>query len=348
MNKTSEPCTKSSRHFCPKAILALMLLLSTGSTSRAQYFFAEYHHAPLLLNPANTGRFAGDYRIGGSFRNESTALSTNVKGHFFADYCPRIASLPEHDRLAIGLSGYFDKDNFNGIKNNGVSLSMAYHKALDRAGQSHLIAGFQAGINRRKLNPPNLIFESQIFNWLNYGFFGFSDPLLVQPFDVSYADLNVGLAYQRWLQGKHLFNIGISILHINQPGQTFGNGQFGLSTDWGLQTGIEAVLNERAKLIAHGNLNTTFKAKRLNNLALGCLYQTRINESRYFLSAGTVFRKTSLQGSALAPALGLKFNRMDLQLLYSMPLAKRSTAARGAMELGLVFSGKKTGRKPKK
>ncbi len=331
-----------------KSIITLAIFLAIAPATRAQCFFSEYHNAPLLLNPANTGRFMGDYRIGGNFRRESTFLSTNVKSTFFVDYCPRIASLPENDRLAIGLSGYFDKDNFNGISNNSVFLSVAYHKSLDREGLTHLIAGFQAGLNRRRLTPPNLITESQIFNWLNYGFLGLSDPFLAQPFDVSYADLNAGLVYQRWIKGKHLFNIGLSILHINQPNQVFSKGQFSLSADLGAQTGIEAAVNERSKLIANCNFNTNLKQKRLNNLALGCMYQTRINDSRYFMSAGAIYRKTSLQGSALAPALGLKFNRMTLQLLYSMPLAKRSTAARGAMELGLVFSGRKTGNNAKK
>jgi type IX secretion system PorP/SprF family membrane protein len=330
-----------------KTIIALAFFGATAPATMAQHFFSEYHNAPLLLNPANTGRIAGDYRMGGSFRSEATALSTNVKGNFFADYSPRIASLPDNDRLAIGLAGYFDKDNFNGISNNSVFLSVAYHKSLDREGLTHLIAGFQAGLSHRKFTPPNLITESQIFNWLNYGFFGFSDPLLAQPFDVSYADLNAGLVYQRWIKGRHLFNIGLSVLHINQPSQVLSKGQFSLSTDLGAQTGIEAVVNDRSKVIAHCNLNTSLKQKRLNNLVLGCMYQTRINDSRYFMSAGATYRKTSLQGSAVAPALGLKFNRMALQLLYSVPLAKRSTAARGAMELGLVFSGKRTGNNTK-
>ncbi len=325
-----------------KTITVLLLLLAIASISHAQHFFAEYYHAPLLLNPANTGRFTGDYRMGGCFRSEATALSSNVKGHFFADYSLRIASLPDNDRLAIGLAGYFDKDNFNGIKNNSVFLSLAYQKALDAGGNSHLIAGFQAGLTHRRLNPPKLVFESQLVNWLNYGFFGFSDPLAPQPFDVSYTDLNVGLAYQSRIKGKHPFNIGFSLLHVNQPSQAFTQGQFSLSTDVGMQTGIEAAVNERGKLMVQGNLSATLKEKRLNNLALGCIYQTRINDSRYFMSAGAIYRKTSLQRSAIAPALGLTFNRTNLLLLYSTPLAKRSTAARGALELGLVFNGKKT------
>ncbi|MBC7868400.1 MAG: type IX secretion system membrane protein PorP/SprF, partial [Gloeobacteraceae cyanobacterium ES-bin-316] len=50
------------------AFLQLCVLICSGT--QAQSRFSQFYSNPLLINPANTGRFDKTYRLGGSFRRE--------------------------------------------------------------------------------------------------------------------------------------------------------------------------------------------------------------------------------------------------------------------------------------
>jgi Type IX secretion system membrane protein PorP/SprF len=321
----------------PASIVFFILLYHSNYS---QNFYSEYYTAPLLLNPANTGNFTGTYRAGGVHVKQPNALTQISNSAFFCDVKLPLASLPENDRLAIGLAAFSEKDVFNGVKNSYYLLSLAYHKALNGEGTQMLGAGFQAGFAHRKITPPQYVFPSQIINWLSYGFYGL-DPLQRNAVDISYTDFNAGLTYQNQLNSKNQLNAGITLLHANQPQKDFAGGSFSLSTEIGLQAGLTTLLLNNNRLYSHFTFSGSTKQKQATNLSAGCIYQLSINQSKYSINAGGLYRKNKLHDAVLLPCLGLKYNGFNLLLLYSINVSGNTAAPRGGLEVGMVFTGRK-------
>ena len=53
-----------------KQIAVLILTMSVLSTAAQDIHFSQYYSAPLTINPALTGGFAGDYRAGVNYRTQ--------------------------------------------------------------------------------------------------------------------------------------------------------------------------------------------------------------------------------------------------------------------------------------
>ena len=96
-----------------KKIIAFMLFLLTHKHLVSQNFISKFYTSPLIINPANTGKFLGDYRIRGVYRNEKNAISQNSKASFFYDSRILPKALPKNDRLAVGGAMLSEKDIFN-------------------------------------------------------------------------------------------------------------------------------------------------------------------------------------------------------------------------------------------
>src|SRR4028118_1209504 len=97
--------------------------------------FSQFFASPLTLNPALTGKFDGNLRVAGNYRNQwptiNRAFTTSAVSVDFPIMTERIA---ENDRLAMGIMGYTDQQADGALKNNFGSLTIAYHKGLDEDG----------------------------------------------------------------------------------------------------------------------------------------------------------------------------------------------------------------------
>jgi type IX secretion system PorP/SprF family membrane protein len=324
-----------------KTLSCIVFLILLYQSNYGQNFYSEYYTAPLLLNPANTGNFTGTYRASGVHVKQLNALTQISNNAFSCDIKLPLSSLPENDRLAIGLAAFSEKDAYNGVKNSYYLLSMAYHKALNGEGTQMLGVGFQAGFAHRKITPPQYVFPSQVSNWLSYGFFGV-DPLQGTVVDIGYIDLNAGLTYQNQLSSKNQLNVGISLLHANQPQKKIAGGSFSLLPEIGLQAGLTTSFSNNSRLYSHFTFTGSTKQKQPSNLSAGCIYQLSINQSKYSINAGGLYRKNKLHDTVLLPCFGLKYNGFNLLLLYSINVSANTAAPRGGLEVGMVFTGYKS------
>jgi type IX secretion system PorP/SprF family membrane protein len=323
-----------------KSVAILILLLSLRQYLFSQIYFSQFYSSPLTINPANTGKFDGDYRAGGVFRSAKDQVSSDSKGSFFFDTHLLASSLPENDKLSIGLAAVSEKNNYFGINNNFLLLSLSYHMALNQDGTELLGIGFQGGVAHQQIDNHNLVFESDLRN----NGFVWNGSFITQV-NVGYADFSVGADYQNLWNEKNLVTAGVALYHASRPYKIVNNTVFTLPRQISLQAGWDHTIDERSKLKYYFLAGGTPDDHTLNDILVSCLYQTRINESDYRIEFGGGVRRNYLTGTAVTPCVGLLYDTFVLHVSYEVTVTGKSTDQRGGMEAGLVYTGRRAAKK---
>lgn len=170
-----------------KILKSLLLFFVVGfctTSSQAQdIHYTMFDMAPLELNPAYTGYFAGTFRIGGIYRTQWAGLSItsisngsvpNTSGsQGFSGFqtpsayidvpfgFPKKKGAPIKSWAGVGISFYYDA--VGQVSNLAASLSLAYHLGLGQKGNTVLSFAVQGGILQHKLGS-NFVFEDQLLN----------------------------------------------------------------------------------------------------------------------------------------------------------------------------------------
>ncbi|MFQ5447021.1 MAG: PorP/SprF family type IX secretion system membrane protein [Saprospiraceae bacterium] len=201
-------------------ILVFFSFISLQAQDRS---FSQFFASPLTLNPALTGAFDGRFRVSTIYRDQWRGVQENAFATFSSalDLKWRMGrnTSKYHDYAAIGLMFFADKAGAFALSTTQISISGAYHKALDIRNTQYLSLGFQAGIAQRNFNNAGVTFEDQ-FN----GTTGYTDPTNenLPENNYAYADYSVGINYvysPRYSRMK-LF-IGGALHHFLSPSVSF-------------------------------------------------------------------------------------------------------------------------------
>src|SRR3954452_25468987 len=124
------------------SILGFLFLVVTANAQDPH--FSQFFASPLTLNPALTGKFDGNLRVAGNYRNQwptiNRAFTTTTVSVDFPIMRNHIAPT---DTWGLGVMGYSDQSANSALKFNYLSVSTACHKGLDEDGYQQIAAGFQ-------------------------------------------------------------------------------------------------------------------------------------------------------------------------------------------------------------
>ncbi len=198
------------------------LFMLSGVNSKAQDpHYSQYFNSPIFENPANTGFFNGTYRAALNYKNQWRSISNPYTTSAVSLDAPLLKRLFHHDAIGIGGLIVRDKagDSEYGFTSGGLSLS--YHKALNRRGNSFLLVGIQYSIVQKTIDYSALRFGDQ-FNGNSYD----PDIQTNEKFvleQLSYSDFNLGTKWFFHSISGITYHAGFSISHINQPNQSLYN-----------------------------------------------------------------------------------------------------------------------------
>lgn len=196
--------------------------LMFGGDAKAQdVHFTQFDASPLLLNPANTGAFNGEYRASAIYRDQwrSVVGASAFKTYAFSFDMPIVRDISVDDYLAAGLQLYNDRAGDGNLNNFSAMLSVAYHKFLGTDAKKVLTVGLQGGVAQKSLDLSRLYFGDEFsegqwnqgtsneFNWLTTRTTGFL--------------VNGGISYAQAVSEKFSFNVGVGVNNINQPLESF-------------------------------------------------------------------------------------------------------------------------------
>lgn len=212
-----------------KIIKFTLLFLFSGlftQLSAQDIHWSLYNMSPLTLNPALTGSYLGTARIGGIYRDQAFNAS-GATGYttpsFYID--APIVAIGKRDWIGIGGMFYADEAGSASLTNQGAYASIAYHKALDKKGNTLLSFGLQGGLLSRDIDVNELRFGDEVLNELQSGTFtqtpGNRDNLAGS----SAFDLNAGVMLTARLNKLTDLNVGLSFYHILSPNYALDNTQ---------------------------------------------------------------------------------------------------------------------------
>ncbi len=304
--------------------------------------FTNYAYSPLYLSPAKTGSFLGSYRMGVNFRDQFSSFIVTPYQTFMAYADMSIPfGLKPHHWIGVGINVFADKGGDLDFQNNGVHLSLAYHLALDPKYKTIITLGLQYGMTRRNINPNKYSSEETIR--------GNADPdrELLNNFNPTIGDLNIGIALKRWTSKKAYFDVGVSMYHLMQSEYAFTNSniqnpvatRLNFYGEYHLQSTNLLAIKPRivyARMINFQNLFGQFNLEyRLNK------------KSSTILKGGIGYRADD----ALQFLAGIIYKGWDIGLAYDFTVssAARHTNNYGGIEIGIkkiLFSKKAPKIKP--
>lgn len=318
-------------------IFCFLILLAEA---RAQDpHFSQFFASPLTLNPALTGKFDGNLRVAGNYRNQWPTINRAFTTSTVSVDVPIMRNhISPTDTWGVGVMGYSDQSANSALKFNYLSVSTAFHKGLDEDGYQQIGAGFQATYTNMMLDVSNLKFEDQL---TPFGFTGnTSEVFNNSTLKNNYFDLNAGILYTGSTTDKNNFYAGVSMYHITRPKQQF--------------TGTFFLLNPRTTFHAGGY----FPVGSVATLHLSSLYSTQAKASEAVLGGALQLpvkegeKTTSIYfgswlrlNDALIPYIGLEFSDFRLGATYDVNTSSLKTASqsRGGIEISLIYIKKSPG-----
>lgn len=303
--------------------------------------FSQFFVSPLTLNPALTGKFNGDFRIAGNYRDQWPAISKAFITSTASFDMPVLRNrLSELDTWGIGIMAMTDKTANGILSTNQIAFTTAYHKGIDEDGLHQIGLGFQGTYNTKRLDGTKLNFESELDengSWTIPS----GEAVDNREFNLSYFDVSVGALYNGSTDGYNNFYVGVSGYHLNKPKESF------------TEDNIEYTLNPRVTAhagaaIPIGDISRTVYASALysrqagaTNIvaggAVGLMMNTdEENPTTFF--AGLWGRFNNLN-DAVIPYLGLEFGGFRLGASYDVNVSSLKTASqsRGGIEISLIY-----------
>ncbi len=335
-----------------KVILIFVGVIFCLSAKSQDRLFSQFYASPMTLNPALTGAFEGRYRVSAIYRDQWRGVMENPYATFSSALDLRWKmgknAAKTQDHAAIGLLFYNDKAGAVDFSTTQISVSGAFHKALDARGTQFLSLGIQAGIAQRNVNYGDLTFEDQ-FN----GTTGYSDQTNedLPENNYSFADYSVGLNYvyaPKYSRFKvfagaamhHFASPSVSFYRHSDPESDYPDNELDrrysmqlsaiVPVSQGLQFLPRAIFDSQgshAKLDAGGNFRISASQQRNLAVHLGAYV-------RPVTDYDDTYRLDALIG-----LVGFEFSNVLVGLSYDLNLGDSANFSRRTFEISVAYLG---------
>lgn len=312
-----------------------MLLLASGRSTMAQgLHFSQYNEAPLLLSPANTGLLPEDnYRVGVQYRNQWSQIpATYNTFSAFADF-QLMHHRDQSNWLGMGLALFSDRAGAGDLSLTSIQASVAYH--LQIGDFSMLSAGLGLAFAQRSVDFSKLTFDAQ------WDGFSFNHQLPAQEnysFQrTGYPDISAGINYAFFPSENVYFKLGLSVLHVNQPNESF----YHLDNHIGMRPigSLDAVFQLNGSWIAEVSGYYT-QQKGAQELVYGAQFSCNVTPQEHqpnVLILGAYHRLDD----AIIPVAGFEWNKIQFLGSFDITTSGLSPANKGngAFEFSVIFRG---------
>jgi type IX secretion system PorP/SprF family membrane protein len=330
-----------------KILMAVCLMLTTFTVTAQDPNFSQFFVSPLTLNPALTGKFNGNFRVAGNYRDQWPAISNAFITSTASFDAPILRNrISELDTWGVGVMAMTDRTANGILTTNSISLTTAYHKGLDEDGLHQFGIGFQGTYTNKRLDGTKLHFETELDSlggWTNSSGEAIDDQVI----NLNYFDFSLGALYNGSTDGYNNFYLGVSAYHVNKPQETFTGIYYQLNPRFTVHAGGAIPIGDRSKTIYLSSLFSRQAAA--NNIVLGGAAGFNINgdeENPTSFYAGLWTRFNNVN-DAVIPYIGLEFGGFRLGASYDVNISSLKTASqsRGGIEISLIYINLPVGNK---
>ena len=323
-------------------IVSSGLLLGLGLSSSAQdIHFSQFYENSILRNPALTGIFSGDYKVGIDYRNQWASVTNPYQTALVTGEARVLVNRNSNDYLSFGVAGTYDKAGIIEFTSQEVVGSMAYNKGLGDRHNSYFSMGVSGGYLARFVDMSKMTFSSQ---YVNGGYSANNPTGENAPFkSLSNYDLAAGISLNSSLDVDNRANyyIGVSASHLNHPTEIFNGGYDGvkLPIKYQFNAGLNLVFNETFSLALHGNYSQQqpYTETVYGGLLTWHSFTPGVN-SPFSFSAGAFYRYQD----ALIPTVRLEYQNVSFTFSYdatNSSLASTGGSGASGTEISLFVRG---------
>jgi type IX secretion system PorP/SprF family membrane protein len=318
-----------------RSLLVSCCMLITVICYSQDIHFSQYFSSPLILNPALTGQFEGDFRFTTNYKKQWTAISKND----FKTFASSIDAAVYEKKVFAGLSFYNDKAGDAMMKTNTVNFSLASKIIIDDA--NTLVGGIQLGWAQRSVDISAATWDNQ-YDGKNFNT-SLPSGETIYPSTINYFDLSSGLYWQCTLNKKVKLDAGIGAFHLNRPRQSFYSENDRLHAKWTFH-GSSEIKPDKNKNITYIPSLMILKQGAANEINIGMMAKYNLGmDSKYTginISSNAVFGIFYRVKDAAILYFGYEYkNRSSIGFSYDINVSKLRTAStyRGGAELFLSY-----------
>lgn len=314
--------------------LLLSFFVSTCCLFAQDIHYTQFYADPIRLNPAQTGNFTGDYRIGLNARTQWKSVTVPYQTiSTYLDFS--LLKGKGLNWLGVGINALYDRAGNGELATTEIRGSLAAHQAFTE--NFYLSVGTGLTYVNKLIDFEQLQFSNQ-WNDVNFSpAINSGEAYISQSF--QYIDASVGATANVYVHNALSFQGGISLAHFNRPAVTFFDeedsrlgirnisfleSKIGLN-DWSIEPGVYFTQQKRAREWAIGSnvgytLQTATKYQKSSHLYVGIWYRLK---------------------DALSGLIGYQWNNYRFLANYDVNLSALTPASqgRGAFEISLVRVG---------
>ena len=337
---------KYIRFICGRKILrtafVYCLMFNVYCLFAQDIHFTQFFTNPLILNPAQTGNYEGNYRVGFNFKAQWPFAITNTIYNYHTESPYIDFSFGErklkNSWFGLGMNFVNDQAGDGRLLYRRFGLSGAYHQAFDKDHRYVLSTGVGFSYIIRSVDFSQFYFNNQ---WVQDDGFNTSLPNSepVQRESFQMLDLGAGINFAAQIHNKVKLDVGFSMLHLTRPKHSFLGNTERLGLRYQASAGVTYTINERISLTVNGYYGYEKKAQEI---VVGAMlgygfYQRKSSSSDNVIYVGLYYRGKD----ALAPLAGYQFQSTRLLLSYDVTLSRLISAskANGGPEISLVHTG---------
>jgi type IX secretion system PorP/SprF family membrane protein len=319
--------------------LLFILLIASANLKAQDIHFTQWMFSPLNLNPGETGRFDGDYRIVGNFRSQWGSIMEKQFRTFGLSYDQVFSYYGQE--FSAGIQFDNDRSSVGNLIQNKLLFSLGYNRQVKG---HYLSGGLQMGMLHKGINPNAYTYPTQwnmttgLFDNTNFS----NQENFAQTNDYSF-DLNLGFGWAKQLTDKLFPEVGVAWYHLNTPKETFLNNEESFSIRQVYNLRLNYALNE--KYIFAPNLLYMYQNKG-QNLVLGAIGKMKLEENKAKINgvfAGLNFRDGFNRNyDAGNLIVGAQRQEWQVGISYDINMSGLSSVThyRGAFELSVIYIAK--------
>lgn len=323
-----------------KYLVVIMIMTFALHTQAQDVHFSQFYENSIMRNPALTGIFSGDYKVGANYRTQWNNISVPFRT-FMLTGETRIATNKEvGDYLSIGVSGIYDQAGTTSFNTMQAYTALNYNKSLQDTRNTYLSVGFAGGYIQRTINFAKATYSSQYVN----GGYSVDNPSgeNFNKTNIENFDIAAGISLNSSAGPDNIVNyyVGFSVFHLNRPKHSFDVNDVTtvLPAKYAVNAGISWRLTPEFGFSAHADYAMQATSRQI--IAGGLLsWQTlSTTDNNVKLYAGVFVRYKD----AFIPTFKIDYATYSFTFSYDANTSslKPASAGAGAYEVSLFVKGK--------
>lgn len=195
-----------------RILVLIGLFLMSHYTIGQDLHLSQFYNAPLVSNPALTGKYNATLRFVANQRQQWRSVTVPFNTFGFSVETNEISFMRN---FSAGLSILNDRAGDSRLNTFIANISGAYNLKMNPDSSSNVRLALQTGFTQKRFDLNALQFDEQ-FNGLAY------DPSLpnLENFDrnsLGFTNLNLGIDFDHVYYSRHRFSVGVATFNLLSP-----------------------------------------------------------------------------------------------------------------------------------